>query len=83
MASPLPTGKQTVDLAAPVRVSRIRRDPPPVVKMSAIRTARERDKAAMIAGIVLFAVALVVAVLGLSGVSSWSPSQYEIHINRG
>ena len=81
MARPLKTGKQTVDLAAPaVRVSRIRRDPPPVVKEISIHERNERDRRLAIVGILIFAVALFVAVIGISAGSM--PSTYFARIEK-
>jgi len=80
MASPLKTGKQAVDLAAPgARPSRIRRDPPPVVKEIAVPDPDERDARMVVIGIVTFALALFVIAIGFSSVTGWSPRQYTIH----
>ena len=81
MAAPLPTGKKSVDLAAPVRVSRIRRDPPPVVKKTIVRDPDERDIRAGGIGVIAFALAMFVITLGFSIYAGWSPSQYNIEIN--
>ena len=82
MASPLKRGKQAVDLATKeVRVSRIRRDPPPVVKELVVRDRNESDRINAIIGIVTFALALFVILLGVSSWTGWSPTQYTIHIN--
>ena len=84
MASPLPTNKKTVDLATPVpRVSRIRRDPPPPVKKVSVADIKERDAWTIVIGIVTFALALSVIVIGFSNVAGWSPRQYTIHIEGG
>ena len=83
MASPHQTGKQSVDLAAPVvRVSRIRRDPPPPVKVVSAVEVKERDSRAVVVGVVLMALALFIALIGLSNAAGWSPSQYTIHIRQ-
>ena len=84
MASPLPTNKKTVDLATPVpRVSRIRRDPPPPVKQVSTAEVRERDAWTLVIGIVTFALALSIILIGVSNVSGWSPRQYTIEIREG
>jgi len=81
MASPLSTGKKTVNLAAgEVRVSKIRRDPPPAVKEIAVRDPDERDTWNVVIGVVTFALALFVIAIGFSSVTGWSPRQYTIHI---
>lgn len=81
MASPLKTGKQSVNLArAPVRGSRIRRDPPPVVKKIEVRDPEDRDRQMVIVGIVSFALAIVIIAIGISAAYGWSPSDYTIHL---
>ena len=81
MASPLKTGKQSVNLAAPaVRASRIRRDPPPQVKELSIHDRNERDRRMAIIGIIAFALALFVIALGFSSVAGWSPRQYTVEV---
>ena len=81
MARPLPTAKQAVDLAAPVvRVSRIRRDPPPKVKIITAAEIKERDARGMAIGIVAIALALCTLLLAVSNSAGWSPSQYTIHL---
>ena len=83
MASPHQTGKQSVDLAAPVvRVSRIRRDPPPLVKVVSAVEVKERDARTIVIGIITVAVALFVIMIGASNAAGWSPSQYTIHIRQ-
>ena len=80
MASPLQTGKQSVNLAAgEVRVSKIRRDPPPAVKEIVVRDPDERDARMVVIGIVTFALALFVIAIGFSSVTGWSPRQYTLH----
>jgi hypothetical protein len=82
MASPLKTGKKSVDLAAPaVRGSRIRRDPPPKLKQITIEERNERDRRMAIIGIVAFALAIFVITIGFTSWAGWSPSQYTIHLN--
>ena len=81
MAKPLHSSKQSVDLAQPVvRVSRIRRDPPPPVKEVSAADIREQDARSTMIGIVVMVLALVVVLAGLSTAAGWSPSQYSIQI---
>jgi hypothetical protein len=81
MASPLKTTKQAVDLAAPaVRVSRIRRDPPPPVKIVTAAEIKERDARSMAIGITVLALAAFVLLLAATNAAGWSPSQYTINI---
>ncbi|NUT00137.1 MAG: hypothetical protein HOP96_04090 [Sphingomonas sp.] len=80
MASPLPTGKQSVNLKAPVRVSRIRRDPPPPVKKVPVRDPEERDTQMVVVGVVAFALAIVVITVAVSSAWGWSPTDYTIHL---
>ncbi len=58
MASPLQTAKQSVNLSAPVRVSRIRRDPPPVVKEAPVRDPEEVEARTVVIGVITFALAM-------------------------
>jgi hypothetical protein len=80
MSSPLKTGKQSVKLAAPVRASRIRRDPPPVLKKVVVKDPEERDTQMVVIGVVGFALALLIITIGLSSAWGWSPSQYTVHL---
>ena len=81
MASSLQTGKQSVNLATSApRESRIRRDPPPVVKELVIRDRNERDTRTVVIGIVTFALAIFVIILAFSSYSGWSPRQYTVHV---
>lgn len=80
MASPLQTGKQPIDLAAGTRPSRIRRDPPPVVKKTVIPDRDEHDRRTAALGIILFALAIVVVAVAFGSWAGWSPRQYEIHV---
>ena len=83
MARPLPTRKSSVDLAAPVvRVSRIRRDPPPVAKPLSAAEVRDIDSRNVTIGIVAFALAAVVVLLAFTNVAGWSPSQIRIEIRQ-
>jgi hypothetical protein len=60
--------KPTVELQAPARPSRIRRDPPPAPEK--VRTVRaypsEREVLTVVIGVVLFAVAIVIITFGIS-----------------
>lgn len=80
MAAPLKTGKQSVNLAAPVRGSRIRRDPPPVAKKVVERDPDERDMQVVVIGVVAFALAIFAIVIGFSSYYG-SPSDYTVEIN--
>jgi hypothetical protein len=80
MARPLQTGKKSVNLASSgVRVSRIRRDPPPVVKEKVV-DPKERDRQDVVVGILAFALAMFVIILAFSSYSGWSPRQYTIEL---
>ena len=81
MASPLQPAKPSVDLAqSGVRVSRIRRDPPPPVKEITVRDANDRDAWIVVIGVATFALALFVITLGVSAAAGWSPRDYTIRI---
>ncbi len=81
MASPLKTGKQSVNLgAAAPRVSHIRRDPPIAVKQAEIRDPRERERVDAAIGIVAIGLAFAVIILALASNWGWSPTQYTIEI---
>ena len=68
-------------MAAPVvRVSRIRRDPPPPVKVVTAAEIKERDARNTVIGILAFALAVFVVLMGVSNASGWSPGQYRIVI---
>lgn len=80
MARPIPSGKQCVDLAsAGPRVSRIRRDPPPVVKEKVV-DLDERDRSAVVVGVLAFALAIFVVILAFGSYSSWSPREYTVEV---
>ena len=68
MASPLKSGKQSVRLGAPVRASRIRRDPPPIAKKVVERDPSEQDAWTVVVGVVAFALAIAIIIIGFS---SW------------
>lgn len=81
MAAPLPTRKQSVDLASPaVRGSRIRRDPPPKVKEAIVLDPEDRDRREVVLGVVIFALALFVIVAAVASYNGWSPRQYTAHL---
>ena len=81
MASPLKTGKASVDLAATgPRVSRIRRDPPPAVKEIVVHDRDDRDTRLVIFGVIAFALALVVIVIAVGNWAGWSPRHYTAHL---
>lgn len=74
MAAPLPSGKQKVNLATGgVRVSSIRRDPPPPVKQLKVVDADADDQRTVVIGILIFSLALFVAILGLAFYLGWTP----------
>ena len=81
MASPLPTGKKSVNLSAPARGSRIRRDPPPPVKKVVVRDPDVRETRMVVIGVVYFAVALFIVALAASAYSGWSPGEYKVQAN--
>lgn len=81
MAKPLQTGKQSVNLAtSEVRVSKIRRDPPPVVKQLEVRDPRELERRDVIIGVLAFALAIFVIILAFGSYWGWSPREYTIHV---
>lgn len=84
MASPLHSPKRSVDLSAPaVRGSRIRRDPPPQSpeKVSEI-DPEDRDARIVVIGVVTFALAIAVLVIGVSSylVGGSSPAEHTIRL---
>ena len=80
MASPLQTGKKSVDLAGGVRVSRIRRDPPPVAKKITERDPDERDSRMVIVGVISFAIAIMIIMFGISSNYGWQPADVNIEL---
>ncbi len=81
MASPFQSRKKSVDLATPVpRVSRIRRDPPPPVKVVSVVEIKEREARTVVIGIIAFALALFIIMIAVSNAAGWSPRQYAVHI---
>ena len=81
MANVTHSRKTSVDLATPVtRVSRIRRDPPPVVKKVSAADIREREARTVVIGIITMTLASLVVLFGVSNATGWSPSQYTINL---
>lgn len=81
MAAPLKTGKQSVNLAGSARVSRIRRDPPPIAKKVIERDPDERDTRMVVIGVAVFALAIFMITLGASVYYGMSASSYTVEIN--
>ena len=80
MASPLKTGKQSVNLASQgVRVSRIRRDPPPKVKEKFV-DPKELERRDAVIGVLAFTFALLVITFAIASYNGWSPAQYTVHM---
>jgi hypothetical protein len=80
MASPLQSRKKSVSLGSPVRASRIRRDPPPVAKKIELRDPEEIEARTVLIGVISFALAIVVIVVGISSNYGWSPADYNIEL---
>ena len=87
MASPLQTGKQSVSLASPslpgtnsVRGSKIRRDPPPIVKELEVADPDRRDARTVILGLLTLTLILIVIAVGISSALGWSPRDYVAHL---
>ena len=81
MASPLKAGKQSVDLASgEVRVSRIRRDPPPKLKEIAVRDRNGGDRWAAAIGILAFALAILVLIIAFGSYSDRSLRDYTVEL---
>jgi hypothetical protein len=81
MASPSKTSKPTVNLAEPaVRVSRIRRDPPPKLKAISIEERNERDRRMAMIGVAAFTLAIMVIIFAVSNWAGWSLRQYTLNI---
>lgn len=87
MASPHPTGKQSVDLASSQspgsptpRPSRIRRDPPPAAKKEIVLDPEEREQWVVVVGILTFALAIFVITVAFASYAGWSPSQYTVEM---
>jgi hypothetical protein len=81
MASSPHSRKKAVDMAAPpVRASRIRRDPPPPVKLITAAEIRERDARNIVIGVIAIGLALIVILTAVTNAAGWSPSQYTINL---
>ncbi|MES2904694.1 MAG: hypothetical protein V4696_10955 [Pseudomonadota bacterium] len=81
MASPLPTGKQSVSLATSgAKVSRIRRDPPPKTPEVVVAERDERDARMVAIGIITFALALVVIGMAVMSWMGWTPRSYRLDV---
>lgn len=81
MAAPLQTRKASVDLASDgIRVSKIRRDPPPAVRKTVVPDRDYRHNRTVAVGVVAFALAIVVIIVAFGSWAGWSPSQYTIHV---
>jgi hypothetical protein len=81
MAKPLQPGKQPVALPAEgARVSKIRRDPPPVARKTVVPDRDETDRKAVAIGILAFTLAVIVIVIGVGSWTGWSPSEYTVHL---
>lgn len=84
MASPLQAAKRSVDLqkGGGLGRSRIRRDPPPVVVVKEVspEDRDERDRRMAVVGIVAYALALTIIIIGLSGVTGWSPAEHIVRL---
>lgn len=81
MASPLSTAKQSVSLApGGVRVSKIRRDPPPAVKELEVTDPEQRDTRTVVIGILTFTLALLFIGIAVSSYLGWSPREYTAHL---
>ena len=81
MAKSLNSPKTPVSLAEQAaRPSRIRRDPPPVVRKTVIPDREEVDRRAVAIGIIAFGLAITVVVLAFGGWAGWSPSEYTVEI---
>ena len=82
MASPLTSGKQSVKLASGgVRVSKIRRDPPPIAKKIVVPDRDEMDQRAVVIGVLVFTLAILVAIIGISTYGGWSPRQVTLEVD--
>ena len=81
MASPLKTGKQTVNLAAKgAPGSRIRRDPPAVVRKTVVPDRELVDRRAVAIGILAVALAILAIIFGVSSYNGWSPSDQVVRV---
>ena len=81
MNRPSKLTKKTVELRTEAPRSRIRRDPPPVVKDKVYVSPDERDRWVVTVGVLAFALALFVIVIAASSYAGWSPAQYNVQVN--
>ena len=63
-----------------MRGSRIRRDPVPVEKELVVTDIEGRDARMVITGVIVFALAIVVATLGLMAAGGWTAKDYVVHV---
>ena len=81
MARPLKSGKQSVNLASSgVRVSRIRRDPPPKVKEKDV-DPKELERRDTVIGVLAFTFAILVITFAVASYNGWTPRQYTVEIS--
>jgi hypothetical protein len=81
MASPLASGKQSVNLGSSgVPGSRIRRDPPPAVKELVVPDVEQREWRTVIIGILSVTIALIIILIGISSISGWTPRDYIVQV---
>ena len=79
MASPLPSAaKRSVDLSSEVRVSRIRREPPPAEKPRQLDLSDrdERNTRIVVVGVTSLALALIALLIGLTDLAGWTLRDY-------
>jgi len=81
MASPLKTAKASVALGSVtgsqrVPGSRIRREPAERVKKLEVKDPNADDRRMAIIGIISFALAMFVIVVGFAAMGGWTPRQY-------
>lgn len=82
MAAPLQSRKASVKLGPNgARVSKIRRDPPPVAKKTLVPDRDELDRRNVAIGVLAFTLALVVSIIGLASYAGWTPRHYTIDIS--
>ena len=82
MAAPLHARKAAVNLGAKgAPGSRIRRDPPPVQRKTVIPDRDDTDRRAVAVGVIAFALAIVIAVVGLANYGGWSPRQVTLEVD--
>jgi hypothetical protein len=80
MAAPLNSSKQTVNLAAGPRVSRIRRSPLPPPRKEPMLDREDREKLSVTFGVIAVAIALSIAIFIFAAYSGWSPREQHLHI---